>query len=125
MPLFNDATWFLLGIALVLIVLNFVVHRWKRNSGETVRVAFIPPRTTGENASPELASKLDAHVSATNQKLSQLHERLVAVENALLRLQDFFTETKSVAAELTPAEIEIIDSPAVVHARTASRARKK
>lgn len=120
MAFLNDATWFLLGIAVLLIVLNFIAHRMRKNANSTVRVAFIPPRVEG-GSSPELSSKLDAHVTSTNQKLSQLHERLVAVENALLRLQDFFVTTKDVEKDLVPSEIEIIDSPAVVHARTRSK----
>jgi hypothetical protein len=123
MPLFNDATWFLLGIALILIVLNFVVHRLRRKTDKPVHVAFIPPRSNEENTSPETSSRFDAHISSTNQKLSQLHERLVAVENTLLRLQDFFSETKN-ADSFSPSAMEQKNSPILVRARS-SRARKK
>ena len=121
MPLFNDATWFLLGVALILIVLNFFVHLLKRtNAASNVRVAFIPPRAQGENASPELASKYDAHISSTNQKLSQLHARLVAVESALLRMQEYFSLSSSAENDNALPQTEIIQTTPVV-----ARSRKR
>ncbi len=120
MPLFNDATWFLLGVALILIILNFVVHLLKRSGASTVRVAFIPPREQVGGASPEIASKFDAHISSTNQKISQLHARLVAVESALLRVQEYFTLSSSEKNERIPSETKFIETSPVV-----ARSRKK
>jgi hypothetical protein len=121
MPLFNDATWFLLGVALILIVLNFFAHLLRKgNASPSVRVAFIPPREQEGNASPEFASRLDAHVASTNQKISQLHERLVAVESALLHVQEYFSLSASNAEKNIPRETQIIESSPVV-----ARVRKK
>ena len=118
MALINEATIFLAGVAIILIVLHllfYIVRMLSRKSSSQVKVTFIPPApNSAEN--PEMTTRLDAHISSTNQKFFQLHERLVGVETTLQRIQSYFSNESTSTLE------KIENSPIIV---TSSRSKKK
>ena len=106
MAVANEVTFFLVGVAIVLIILNFLAHTFNRRKSVSVKVAFLPPPQGSLETGSQTISRFEAHIASTNQKLTQLQERMVAIENVLLRLQDYFSSHSKLSVNPPLNEIE-------------------
>lgn len=76
-------TFILLGFIVLLVLADAILSLLPRKGKSgNVSVTFLPPSATPFTSSSSDA-KLDAHISSTNQKISQLFFRMEKIEHAL------------------------------------------
>lgn len=90
-----SATLILIGTVVVLLLLNFFVSRVPKKD-QQVKVAFIPPSNpspSNENGT-DFMGQLNAHVHATNVKITQLFSRMEDIEKRVFSLEKSLSPAK-------------------------------
>ncbi len=96
-----SATIILIVVVVLLLLLNFVVSRVpKRN--QQVKVAFIPPSnppSSMNETSPsvDFMGQLNAHIHATNVKITQLFSRMEDIEKRVFEVEQSLAPAKEEA----------------------------
>lgn len=92
-----SATIILIGVVVLLLLLNFAISRVpKRN--QQVKVSFIPPSnppSSDETMPPvDFMGQLNAHVQATNVKITQLFSRMEDIEKRVFSIEKSLAPAK-------------------------------
>jgi hypothetical protein len=112
-----DPTLFLIGLAILLVLVNAGMSFLPRKSkvGNVV-VSFVPPSSIPlSSSSNDISPKLDAHIISSNQKISLLFSRVEKMERDIQALfeQLGITSTQPPSDENPPSDATWLETPPI------------